>query len=54
MLPEGLTIGGAVLADQVKSIDRQARHLRIAGKAPGSVLLEVQAKLAALLGIDAE
>jgi mRNA interferase MazF len=50
MLSEGLTIGGAVLADQVKSIDREARHLRIAGKAPGSVLLEVQAKRAARAG----
>jgi mRNA interferase MazF len=54
MLPDGLTISGAVLADQVKSIDRQARQLEIAGKAPSSVLVEVQAKLAALLGIDAE
>jgi mRNA interferase MazF len=39
MLPDGLTISGAVLADQVKSIDRQARQLKIAGKAPSSVLV---------------
>ena len=52
LLPEGLPIGGAVLADQVKSIDRAARQLKVAGPAPRSVLLEVQAKIAALLGID--
>jgi mRNA interferase MazF len=52
LLPEGLPIEGAVLADQVKSIDRAARQLKVAGPAPRSVLLEVQAKIAALLGID--
>lgn len=51
-LPDGLAISGAVLADQVKSIDRTARRLRIAGKAPAVVLAEVRGKLAALLGID--
>jgi mRNA interferase MazF len=52
MLPDGLPIRGAVLADQVKSIDRLARNLEIAGQGPRSVLLEVQAKLAALIGLD--
>ena len=52
LLPEGLPVGGAVLADQVKSIDRVARQLTIAGAAPRSVVLEVQAKIAALLGLD--
>jgi mRNA interferase MazF len=52
LLPEGLPIGGAVLADQVKSIDRMARRLKVAGPAPRSVMIEVQAKVAALLGID--
>jgi mRNA interferase MazF len=51
-LPDGLPISGAVLSDQVKSIDRAARHLRIAGAAPRSVVVEVQARIAALLGID--
>ena len=51
MLPDGLPIAGAVLADQVKSIDREARRLSIAGRAPAGVVAEVQAKLAALLGI---
>ena len=51
LLPEGLAISGAVLADQVRSIPREGRRLRIAGHAPDEVLAEVQAKLAALLGI---
>lgn len=51
-LPDGLPIGGAVLADQVKSIDRAARQLTVAGQAPRSVLGDVLAKVATLLGID--
>lgn len=54
VLPDGLPIGGAVLADQVKSIDRRARQLKVAGSTPRTVLVEVQAKLAALLGLQAE
>lgn len=50
MLPEGLPISGAVMADQVKSIDRKARKLKVAGAAPPVVTLEVRARLAALLG----
>jgi mRNA interferase MazF len=53
LLPEGLPIGGAALADQVTSIHRRARQLKIAGAAPRSVVVEIQAKIAALLGIDA-
>ncbi len=52
LLPDDLPIGGAVLADQVKSIDRDARQLRIAGRAPKQIVADVQAKLAALLGIE--
>ena len=51
LLPDGLPISGAVLADQVKSIDRDARHLRIAGRAPQEVVADVKAKLTALLGL---
>lgn len=52
LLPDDLPISGGVLADQVKSIDRNARQLRIAGRAPREIVAEVQAKLAALLGIE--
>ncbi len=51
LLPDGLAVSGAVLVDQVRSIDRDTRKLRIVDRAPQAVLLDVQAKLAALLGI---
>ena len=51
MLPQGLAVSGAVLVDQVRSIDRGARTLRLAGVAPQTVVAEVQAKLAALFGM---
>jgi mRNA interferase MazF len=51
-LPDGLAISGAVLVDQVRAIDRATRRLRPAGVAPHSVVVEVQAKLAALLGLE--
>jgi mRNA interferase MazF len=51
VLPNGLSVSGAVLVDQVRSIDRAARRLRLAGAAPQTVVAEVQAKLAALFGI---
>lgn len=53
VLPDGLAVSGAVLVDQVRAIDRDARSLRIAGHASPGVVAEVQAKLAALLGIGA-
>ena len=52
MLPDGLAVSGAVLVDQVRSIDRIARRLRLAGDAPQAVITEVQARLAALLGMQ--
>ena len=51
VLPDGLAVSGAVLVDQVRSIDRGARKLNVIGRAPPGVILDVQAKLAALLGI---
>ena len=51
LLPDGLAVAGAVLVDQVRSIDRSTRRLRVVGRAPQAILLDVQAKLAALLGI---
>jgi mRNA interferase MazF len=49
-LPEGLPVGGAVLADHVKSLDWQKRRAELAGRVPAEVLRDVQARLAALLG----
>lgn len=51
MLPDGLPLAGAVLVDQIRAVDRDARELRRIGQAPEAVVAEVQAKLAALLGI---
>ena len=50
LLPQGSAVGGAVLVDQIRSVDRAARSLRLAGRAPERVVAEVLAKLAALLG----
>jgi mRNA interferase MazF len=50
LLPDGLAVAGAVLADQVKSVDRHARRIEVAGRAPAGVVEEVVAKLRALLG----
>jgi len=52
MLPAGLAVSGAILVDQVRSIDRFARNIRVAGEAPMAVVAEVQAKLGVLLGIE--
>ncbi len=49
-LPEGLPVGGAILADHVKSLDWQKRRAELAGRVPAEVLRDVQARLAALLG----
>ncbi len=51
VLPDGLGVAGAVLVDQLRAIDRDARRVRPIGQAPDAVIAEVQAKLAALLGI---
>ena len=51
ILPDGRGISGAVLVDQIRSIDRVGRNLRIAGQAPERVVAEVQAKLATLFGV---
>ncbi len=51
-LPEGLPISGAVLVDQVKSVDRWARGCDIVGIVPQSVMADIRGRLASLLGIE--
>lgn len=51
VLPEGESITGAVLTDQVRCVDWRARVAKSAGFAPPAVLEEARAKLAALAGI---
>ena len=42
-------IEGVVLADQVKSLDWQARNARVVGRAPHVIIEEVRAKLNTLI-----
>ncbi len=49
VLPEGLPVHGAVLADQIKSLDWRARAIEHAGAAPARVVTEVLGKLTTLL-----
>ena len=51
VLPAGLPISGEILTGHVRSIDTQARPVRYAGAVPESVLADVRAKLATLMGI---
>ena len=48
-LPSGLAVSGAVLADQVRSLDWRARYARPAEKAPDEVVQDTIAKIEALL-----
>ncbi len=50
LLPPNLELRGVVLADQLKSIDWRARQAQFADQCPGSVLKDVLARIAPLLG----
>jgi mRNA interferase MazF len=50
-LPDGLPVTGAVLADQVRTIDHEHRVLRRLGEVPRQVLQDVREVLALLLEI---
>lgn len=52
VLPDGLPISGAVLADQVRNIDRHARRIEFAGRVPESIVQDVQARISPLLGLN--
>ena len=51
VLPDGLPISGVVLVDQIRSIDRDARFLQVAGNAPVEILSEIDARLAPFLSL---
>lgn len=51
LLPQGLPVDGAVLVDQVRSIDRETRILRSLGFVPDVILAEVRSRLATLIGL---
>ena len=48
-LPEDLPVTGAVLSDQVKSLDWHARHAEFACSLPSAIVTEVFLKLATLV-----
>lgn len=50
-LPAGSAVEGVVLVDQVRSIDREARYMKVFGRAPLEVLDEIDARLAPLLSL---
>ena len=50
-LPEGLPVSGVVLADQVRSLDRHARRVEKACRAPEELVEEVLYHLGRLLGM---
>jgi mRNA interferase MazF len=52
LLPEGLKITGAILSDQIKSLDWRVRKAKRFGGAPKEVVREVLAKILALVGDD--
>jgi mRNA interferase MazF len=49
-LPAGLSVTGAVLADQVKSMDWRVRRAEFADEAPPETVREVLRKVGRLLG----
>ena len=52
VLPEGLAVNGAVLTDQVRSVDRSLREFRVVGAVPPEVLAQVRATIASLMEED--
>ena len=51
-IPKGLPIQGVVLTDQIRCLDWQQRHAKYIARIPDIFLLDVTARLAALLGLD--
>ena len=52
LLPEGSKASGAVLSDQVKSLDWRVRKAKLITEAPKETVREVLAKILALIGDD--
>ena len=51
-IPEGLEVGGAVLSDQVKSLDWKARQAKFSCKLPSTIYNEVVQKLSTLIRLQ--
>jgi len=48
-LPAGLKVQGAILSDQIKSLDWRVRRARFAGSVPAQVLEDAAARIMALV-----
>ena len=51
-LPEGLKVRGFVMLDQIKSIDRRRRVLRLIDRVPNDTLLAYRERLSVLLSLQ--
>jgi mRNA interferase MazF len=51
LIPEGLKINGAILSDQVKSLDWKVREAELVCELPSATVNEVLQKLNTLLGL---
>jgi mRNA interferase MazF len=52
LLPEGLRVEGAILSDQIKSLDWRVRRARRIGNLPADLLQETVGKILALVDPD--
>jgi mRNA interferase MazF len=52
VLPQGLAVEGAILSDQIKSLDWRVRRARRIGVVPADVLQEAIGKILALVAPD--
>ena len=52
-IPADLTIGGAVLSDQLKSLDLRARNAKQIGRLPDDAFEETVAKILCLIDLGA-
>ncbi len=52
IIPSGLKVTGAILSDQVKSLDWKIRNTEFYDKVPETVIFEIFKKLATLLRFD--
>ena len=52
LLPPGLSVEGAILSDQIKSLDWRVRKARRIGNLPAEVLQETVGKILALVEPD--
>lgn len=53
-LPKGLPVTGAVLIDQIRSVDRTARGFRRIGAVPPAIMADIRSRIVLLVGAASE